>query len=176
MHVLRSTYLPSYSSLIRRPYSSDPFPHIPSDAAISSQSAIQSRETKVLDLFISLKVREDVYMDDSEFHLEREESFKDLFDLMQPKSRIEDLVRVYGLKEAVICLSDQQTTSSSKQLAPVCFSTLSVSFSSRKVGLVMTGKGTKRTIVEVPRTKDEKLEVAAKRLVKELKAWLIQTR
>jgi hypothetical protein len=176
MHVLRSTYLPSYLSLIRQPYSSDPFPHSPSDAAISSPSSIQSRETKVLDLFISLKVREDVYMDDSEFHLEREESFKDLFDLMQPKSRIEDLVRVYGLKDGVICLTDQQPSRSSRQLALVCFSTLSVSFSSRKAGLVMTGKGTKRTIVEVPRTRDEKLEVAAKRLVKELKAWLIQPR
>jgi hypothetical protein len=126
----------------------------------------------VLDLFISLKVREDVYMDDTELHLERGESFKDLFDLMQPKGRLEDLVRQYGLRDGVVYLPDQQPARSSKRPAPLPFASLTVSFSSRKVGLVLSAKATKRTIVEVPRARDEKLELAAKRLVKELQATL----
>ena len=87
MHVLRSTYLPAYQSLIRPPYTTDPFPtttanarsptYTPSPAA-DQPHPIQSlqRETAVLDRFIALKVREDVFVDDSELHLEREESLR----------------------------------------------------------------------------------------------------
>jgi len=103
MHVLRSTYLPVYSSLIRQPYSSDPFPHTLPNAyePTSSPLALQhiQRKTKVLDLFIALKVGQDVYMDDTEFHFESAESFRDLFDFNQSKSRLEDLIRHYGVKE-----------------------------------------------------------------------------
>jgi len=210
MHVLRSTYLPAYDSLIRAPYSSDPFP-LPT----SPQSAFTStnpsdlrlgtiqRETATLDLFIALKVREDVWADDSELHLERDESFKDLFDLAQPRSRLEDLVRVYGIREGVVSIdstvpaysassgnSSPSPTSgvfrtaprvSSKgkhparslKPAPIAFSALSVSFSPRKVGLLMgSAAKSKRTIIEADRTRDEKLEVTAKRLVRELAVWL----
>jgi hypothetical protein len=188
MHVLRSTYLPVYETLIRKPYSSDPFPH--DSAAIIGSSPLQTiqRETQVLDLFIALKVREDVWMDASELHLEREESFKDLFDLNQPRSRVEDLVRVYGMREGVVALPSSVLPSPTspaprndgrgvdrRARPPIPFSALSVSFSSRKVGLAMTSGGRKRTIVEVTRTRDEKLEVAAKRLVRELKLWLAAT-
>lgn len=206
MHVLRSTYLPAYDSLIRKPYTSDPFPL--SSPTISpsypTPSPIQTiqRETTVLDLFIALKVREDVWMDDSELHLERDESFKDLFDLSQPRSRVEDLVRYYGQREGVVTVASEPYTyaqdassstptpaspstrnstkstrpspSHAPQPIPIPFSSLSISFSSRKVGLVLStpGQGRKRTIVEVPRTRDEKLEVAAKRVVRELRGWL----
>ncbi|KAF9238474.1 hypothetical protein BU15DRAFT_62450 [Melanogaster broomeanus] len=193
MHVLRSTYLSAYQSLIRLPYTSDPFPLSSSTSTSSPLETIQ-RETQVLDLFIALKVREDVMMDDSELHLEREESFKDLFDLMQPRSRLEDLVRHYGLREGVIHtnppsvsapssatpVSDNGAWSSSsisdgmKLSKPVAlpFSALSISFSPRKVGLVLTSTARKRTLVEVTRTRDEKLEIAAKKLAKQLKVWL----
>jgi hypothetical protein len=40
----------------------------------------------VLDLFISLKAREDVWLDETDLHLEREESFNDLFSLMQVRA------------------------------------------------------------------------------------------
>lgn len=134
-------------------------------------------------------------MDDTELHLEREESFKDLFDLMQPRSRLEDLVRYYGLREGVVhtnppgisslsaapgshlhndigsSSSTSHRTSTSKP-APVPFSTLSISFSPRKVGLVLTTTTRKRTILEFARTRDEKLEVTAKKLVKQFKVWL----
>jgi hypothetical protein len=220
MHVLRSTYLPAYDSLIRSPYSSDPFPlptgpqsaFAPVNPASLRLGTIQ-RETATLDLFIALKVREDVWADDSELHLERDESFKDLFDLAQPRSRLEDLVRVYGLREGVVSIdagltaptsgygssgntspsptsgvfrqpppsptTPRSPNSKGKQPlrslkpAPLPFSSLSISFSPRKVGLQMGVPGkSKRTILETERTRDERLEVAAKRLVRQLAVWL----
>ncbi|KIJ64351.1 hypothetical protein HYDPIDRAFT_112349 [Hydnomerulius pinastri MD-312] len=196
MHVLRSTYLPAYNSFIRPPYTSDPFPLSSSSTSTGSPLETMQRETQVLDLFIALKVREDVMMDDSELHLEREESFKDLFDLMQPRSRLEDLVRHYGLLKKVVHTNPPgvSTISSSTPVfrvnnsgtssgsasqgtklgapAPLAFSALSISFSPRKVGLVLTSTGRKRTIVEVARRRDEELEVAAKELARQLKVWL----
>ncbi|OBZ74541.1 hypothetical protein A0H81_05199 [Grifola frondosa] len=179
MHVLRSTYLPAYTSLIRAPYTSDPFPlSTPSplqpDASISQIQSVQ-RETNVLDLFLVLKVREDVWADDSSLHLEREESFKDLFDLMQPRSRVEDLIRIYGVREGVVALRPPiplKSKNTSGTLQPLAFSALSIAFSPRVVGLVLTTRERKRTIVEVARTREETLETSAKKLVKELRRWL----
>ncbi|KAJ7675465.1 hypothetical protein B0H17DRAFT_1080875 [Mycena rosella] len=210
MHVLRSTYLPAYDCLIRSPYSSDPFPlpltpqspFAPVSPASLHLGTIQ-RETATLDLFIALKVREDVWADDSELHLERDESFKDLFDLAQPRSRLEDLVRVYGVREGVVSVdaaapaygssagsvspsptsgvfrtvpayaSAAKHPARSLKPAPIPFAALSVSFSPRRVGLLMGsgGKG-KRTIVETERKRDERLEITAKRLVRQLATWL----
>jgi hypothetical protein len=195
MHVLRSVYLPAYDSLIRPPYSSDPFPL---ECVGTAPGQSTQRETQVLDLFIAVKVREDVWMDDSELHLEREESFKDLFDHSQPRSRLEDLVRVYGVREGLVHVpssgSSTLSSSSSSPVSPISggfgkaqdgavsygrrqgpttisFGALSISFSPRKVGLVLTSQGLKRTIVSVARTRDETLESTAKKLVKELKVW-----
>ncbi|KAJ7280230.1 hypothetical protein C8J57DRAFT_1433922 [Mycena rebaudengoi] len=208
MHVLRSTYLPAYDSLIRAPYSSDPFPLASSpqsaftytNPADSRLGTIQ-RETATLDLFIALKVREDVWADDSELHLERDESFKDLFDHAQPRSRLEDLVRIYGLREGVVSIDGVGATSTFSCVTPsptspvfrsspsqtargkqpvrslkpaaIPFSSLSVSFSPRQVGLqIMTTGKSKRTVVQTERTRDERLEAAAKRLVMQLAEWL----
>ncbi len=128
MHVLRSTYLPAYQSLIRPPYTSDPFPTTTADsrsptytavAVVPKSHPIQSlqRETAILDRFITLKVRQDVFLDESELHLDREDLFKDLFDHAQPKARLEDLVRKYGLREGVIALpgAAQQTAVASSR-------------------------------------------------------------
>ena len=51
----------------------------------------------VLDLFrvIALKVHDDVWTDESEPHLGQPEAFLDLFDLMQPRARLEDLLCAY---------------------------------------------------------------------------------
>jgi len=154
MHVLRSTYLPSYTSFIRHPYTSDPFPlqtH-PGDVATPLS---RSRETVVLDRFIALKVHDDVFADESELHLGQPEAFRDLFDLMQPRARLEDLLRAY-LASTRIDLS-----------------VYSVTFAPRRVGIVGPSR---RTIVDVERTKDEKLEVAAKRLAWKLKEYLAARR
>jgi len=181
MHVLRSTYLPAYNSLIRRPYSSDPFPHAlpktyePTASPLTLQHI--QRETKVLDLFIALKIRQDVYMDDTEFHLESTESFRDLFDFNQPKSRLEDLIRHYGVKEGIISVFGQveaQPKTVTPRPPPVPYSALSVSFSIRKVGLVLTTRTGKRTMLEENRTREEKLESTAKLLVFGLRDMLNQ--
>lgn len=117
-------------------------------------------------------------MDDTELHLERDESFRDLFDLMQPKSRAEDLVRVYGVREEVVVVEPSPISSSSrksKKPPPLPFALLSVSFSSRRVGLVLTTRERRKTIVEVERVRDERLESSAKRLVQELKVWMVSS-
>ncbi|KAJ7291097.1 hypothetical protein C8J57DRAFT_209400 [Mycena rebaudengoi] len=241
MNVLRSIFLPAYDSLIRPPYTSDPFPHT-AHASSSSPLASVQRETATFDLFIAVTVRENVWADDSDLHLSRGESITDLFALMQPRSRLEDLVREYGGEEGVIYIdrrrghtsnsssstslrfpptstvlrsaasyanlvaesaSARTTTSSSSfwwkkpkaepptpppsmkvTISPLPFSALSISFSARRVGLVLTTPGTagangsrrtgsKRTVVEVTRTRDEALESAARRLVWALRDWLV---
>lgn len=181
MHVLRSTYLPAYNSLIRRPYSSDPFPHALPDSYEPTATLLTlqhtHRETKVLDLFIALKVRQDVYMDDTEFHLENTESIRDLFDYRQPKSRLEDLICHYGIKEGIISVSNQAETPRtpvSSLPPPIPYSALCVSFSIRKVGLILTTRTGKRTILEESRTREERLESVAKLLVFGLRDMLQQ--
>lgn len=155
MHVLRSTYLPSYSSLIRRPYTSDPFPLTQTPSSDACTPLNRSRETIVLDLFITLKVHDDVWADESELHLGQPEAFRDLFDLMQPRARLEDILFAY--------------------LGPMRLdlTAYSVTFAPRRVGVVGPSR---RTIVDVERTKDEKLEVAAKRLARKLKEYLAARR
>ncbi|KAI0270388.1 hypothetical protein BC834DRAFT_861096 [Gloeopeniophorella convolvens] len=148
MHVLRSTYLPSYTSLIRSPYTSDPFP-LTSDAPVDTCTpSARSRETAVLDLFIALKVRDDVWADDTELHLGQPEAFRDLFDLSQPRARLEDLLRAR---------LDGDLRG------------YSVTFAPRRVGVIGPSR---RTVAEVERTRDEALEVAAKRLARRLREYL----
>lgn len=172
MHVLRSTYLPAYNALIRRPYSSDPFPHTLPNSCEPTASILTSqhvhRETKVLDLFIALRVRQDVYMDDTEFHLENTESFRDLFNFMQPKSRLEDLVCQQGAEKGVISGSEKvqpQRKVVSSQPQPVPYSALSVSFSTGKVSLFLATRTGKKPVAVVNWKGEERLEDVAKGLV-----------
>jgi hypothetical protein len=94
MHTLRSTYVETYLSLVKKPYTSDPFPLGYTEATGGNTSPallpIQSlqRETEILDLFIALKAREDVWLDETDLHLEREDGFKDLFTLMQVRPSV----------------------------------------------------------------------------------------
>ncbi|KNZ75627.1 hypothetical protein J132_02569, partial [Termitomyces sp. J132] len=133
MHVLRSTHIPAYDQLVRAPYTSAPFPLLaPQVQMVNSSpyapippsnqnqnqhasplSAIQ-RETKS----IALKVREDVWADDSELHHERDGAYKDLLDHAQPRARLEDLVRVYGVQSGVICLEPRLFPPSSTYYTP----------------------------------------------------------
>jgi hypothetical protein len=60
--------------------------------------------------------------------------------------------------------------------AALPFQNISVSFASRRVGLVMQApNGTRRTIVEIPREKTDALETSARRLARQLKAWLLES-
>ena len=204
MHILRSTYLPAYTSLLRAPYTSDPFPlssppstttTTPPTSTITSTPTPDlpllpspHRKTAILDAFIALKVREDVWADASELHLEREETFRDLFERVQPRARCEDLVRHYGERAGVVVLdapgaADLSASggggSRTSRTRAIPFSALSVAFEPRRVALVLQppagSGGRRRTIAEVPRVaRDERLEVAAKRLVRELQAWMAE--
>ncbi|KAJ4488400.1 hypothetical protein J3R30DRAFT_930831 [Lentinula aciculospora] len=119
MHILRSTYLPSYDSLIRPPYSSDPFPSSNSVCLFGSSSSRrnspynsssslfpQHRELQTLDLFIAVLAHEELLYDTSSLHLSRQEAYKDIFDLRQPRSRLEDLVAKEGVKAGLVTLGD----------------------------------------------------------------------
>jgi hypothetical protein len=108
MHILRSTYLPIYDSLIRPPYSSDPFPSSHYESLSSQGSSIftHHRERPTLDLFIAVLAHEDVLQDSSVLHLPREEAYKDIFDLIQPRSRLEDLVFDLGRRYGVVSLNN----------------------------------------------------------------------
>lgn len=89
MHTLRSFYFETYLSLVKPPYSSDPFPVGSTDISYEADSHVPppirslQRETEVFDLFIALKTREDVWIDETYLHLEREDSFNDLFSVIQ---------------------------------------------------------------------------------------------
>ncbi|KAJ3985178.1 hypothetical protein F5890DRAFT_1181177 [Lentinula detonsa] len=122
MHILRSTYLPWYDSLIRPPYSSDPFPtsySIPAYRPLSSRrnspygssSSLfpQHRELRTLDLFISVLAHEELLYDTSDLYLSRYEAYKDIFDLRQPRSRMEDLVAEEGAKAGLITIADEDS-------------------------------------------------------------------
>ncbi|KIJ41097.1 hypothetical protein M422DRAFT_68386 [Sphaerobolus stellatus SS14] len=184
MHTLRSTYLESYFARIKPPYTSDPFPFSSTEATGSTESIkappIRSlqRETEVFDLFIALKAREDVWLDDTMLHLEKEDSFNDLFAVIQPRRRLEDLLRYYGLRYGSVTLSESPYHTQKA----VSLSRLSISFSQRKVGLVLytpatrTSRQQKTVIVECTRDKDEQLEVAAKKLAKGLCQWIAYRR
>ncbi|KAK0502858.1 hypothetical protein EDD18DRAFT_1306165 [Armillaria luteobubalina] len=175
MHILRSTYLPAYDRLVRPSYSSDPFPTSSPSEIQSSTSPLftHHRELATLDRFISLH------------------AYKDLFDLVQPKSRLEDLIAEQGTRLG----SCRPRLSASKRpppsLEPIPFSTLSISFSPRSIGLVyllilslwrehvralsMSMNASvlrKKTLVVISRTRDEPLEVSAKRLIQSLQTWL----
>lgn len=70
-------------------------------------------------------------MDETELHLGSEDAFGDLFDLMQPRSRVEDLVRLFGIQTGVIAGEQESSRRSTK----LVFETLSVNFSPRRVSL-----------------------------------------
>jgi hypothetical protein len=112
MHILRSTYVPAYDSLIRPPYTSDPFS---SFTPLPSASLCHvNREMSTLDLFIALLAHEDLLLDETELHLPREEAYKDLFDMIQPRSRLEDLVFQEGVKAGLISYQGDTSTSASE--------------------------------------------------------------
>ncbi|KAG9126095.1 hypothetical protein FRC07_004913 [Ceratobasidium sp. 392] len=190
MHLLRSTYLPLYIELVRPPYTSDPFPlnapaslrYTPTPTApspdplsttagaffVPSLQSVQ-RETAVLDRFLVLKICDDVRSDETELHLGSEDTFTDLFELMQPRSRVEDLVRVFGVQTGVIAAEDESPSRRSARSKKLAFESLSVNFSPRKLSLVQIDHNRrKHTLVEIQRTKMESLEVSAKRLIRAL--------
>lgn len=97
-------------------------------------------------------MHDDVWADDTELQLGQPEVFREPFYLMQPRARLEELFHVY--------------------LAParIYLSPYSVTFAPRRVALVGPSR---RTTVEVERTRDESLEVTAKRFGRWCKDYLV---
>ncbi|PBK94413.1 hypothetical protein ARMGADRAFT_1099176, partial [Armillaria gallica] len=108
MHMLRSMYLPAYNCLVRLPYSLDPFPTSSPSETQSSTSPCSNfthyHELVTLDRFISLLAHKDCLLDTLDLYLPREEACKDLFDLLQPKSHLEDLIAEQGSRLGVVVL------------------------------------------------------------------------
>jgi hypothetical protein len=133
MQVLRSSYFPAYAAQVRRPYTSNPIPAQTDDDDDQSLglgpaggAGPEQRETAVLDKWLLLKVREDVLADESELHLDLDPS-RDVFDIFQPRARLEDLVREYGVQQGVISLAPLPQSSSpqpppSPRHAPIALS------------------------------------------------------
>ncbi|KAI5117729.1 hypothetical protein M0805_006214 [Coniferiporia weirii] len=99
MHLLRSTFLVHYAQHIRSPYSSEPFPHSSNGTHGGIRAPVVSSlqtESQVLDLYILHRLHEDVFSADSSLHTARTDVLGDLFDFMQPRGRLADLVRAYG--------------------------------------------------------------------------------
>ncbi|KIK63713.1 hypothetical protein GYMLUDRAFT_241619 [Collybiopsis luxurians FD-317 M1] len=130
MNVLRSIYLNTYDSLIRPPFSSDPFPSSNSAPLFQSSSVRRNspygspstlfphhRELKTLDLFIAVLAHEEVLYDATSLHLSRHEAYKDIFELMQPRSRLEDLVAEQGMKVGLITSEDGAITLTTPKLS-----------------------------------------------------------
>ncbi|KAI6046789.1 hypothetical protein EDC04DRAFT_2627374, partial [Pisolithus marmoratus] len=63
--------------------------------------------------FIAIKTRGDLFTDAFKLHLGGDKPFEDLFDLTQPHSRLEDLVRHYGMCEDVVHITSTSVISSS---------------------------------------------------------------
>ncbi|CEH16080.1 hypothetical protein CBOM_05954 [Ceraceosorus bombacis] len=129
MHLLRSRYLDSYERLVRPPYTSDPYPvtsfstglsassslsqappaysasSLPSTATssahISSQSIFASpsrREAHTLDLYVAAALKRELEDAESDMMI-ADTSMQDIFTILQPQSRLEDLVMDYGTIE-----------------------------------------------------------------------------
>ncbi|KAG9013675.1 hypothetical protein FRB94_001237 [Tulasnella sp. JGI-2019a] len=184
MHHLRSSFISSYLVSVKSPYTSDPFPLIPPESILPpdlqayQSTMIQSlqRETAVLDTFIAVKCMEDLRNYESpELHLALD-LFKDIFDLLQPKARTEDLIRQYGMQAGLITIVAPPLSPGPSSRVPLPlplplpFASISINFSPRKVGLVVL----RRTIAEVKRERDESLESVAQGLIKELARALIR--
>lgn len=88
MSLLRSDYLSSYLNKVIAPYSSDPWP----SGSSSSRLTNLKRETRVLDLFIARSSRDRLNVAESALFEEESSGLKTLFELWQPKARLEDLI------------------------------------------------------------------------------------
>ncbi|KAF8305984.1 hypothetical protein DL93DRAFT_2089117 [Clavulina sp. PMI_390] len=209
MYILRSSYLPLYSHQIIRPFTSDPFPSSaptpssPSPAVESTSAVLEhdvtpiistQRETAVLDLFIVIRARQDMRSDESDLYLDNEDDrYRDMFNFMQPKARLEDLVHKYGIRYNLISLPTPPSSTPSTALPTptpsyttipvppaspsspippivlptISFSDLSVTYGNRAVSLTARdAQGKRHVLSEVQRSR-ETLEVLARGLVNE---------
>ncbi|KAI5990060.1 hypothetical protein EDC04DRAFT_2815165 [Pisolithus marmoratus] len=63
--------------------------------------------------FIAIKTKGDLFTDASKLHPCGDKPFEDLFNLTQGRSRLEDLVRHYGMCEGVVHITSSSVIGSS---------------------------------------------------------------
>lgn len=93
-NLLRLKLLPSWLNKIRNNYSSDPL-------GLTQFQEEENRESKILDLFVTSVSQKELLLGESTLHLSLELSAsesaeRDLFNLLQPRARLEDLIIVKG--------------------------------------------------------------------------------
>ncbi|SCV72296.1 BQ2448_4990 [Microbotryum intermedium] len=176
LSILRSVYLPLYSSLIQAPNTSSPL------------SPPSSRGCKVLDLFILgrswvaneqsasellLSSRTEWSPDESQAGLER-----DIFNFLQPKARTEDLV-------IQILSTSKGSEGNTSRLDPNLHHDLKLVLTRSQATLTLPWqssnletkkKAVDKAILQVPRREGELLERLARRIVTELKSGRVNVR
>ncbi|UZJ55483.1 hypothetical protein CBS101457_004803 [Exobasidium rhododendri] len=154
MHILRSHHLPGYFTLVRSPYTTDPYPS-------TDWTAPPRREAKLLDLYIAISTRAEVELWESSL-LMSVDGFEDLFALYQPQARLEDLVIERGGKKGVIHSMGRE-----KWQGIVAEDVkVDLRFKSAALRLVTTTPTRAlRSVSEVSRMKGETLEITARHIV-----------
>lgn len=179
MSLLRTHYLPSYLSHVRPPFTTDPWPASSSSSSFTLASSSACRETKALDLFIAVETKRDVEHFQSD--LLEQPGMGNLFDLHQPRARLEDLVAQQGLLSGHLVSSiSHEGAARSGDAGQVRAQDVSVAFALRKVELRLPMAATssnistrdrrlpRRTVLTVERKRTTTLEETADVLLAEL--------
>lgn len=112
--------------------------------------------------------------------MHNENVFRDIFDFMQPRARLLDLIRIYATNVGLLLQDYFPPERSELAAAPnisrrtaIDYKTLSINFSPRHVVLSISAGSSKQTIARVARDRLEPLEHTASRLVAELQSWIV---
>lgn len=173
MSLLRTHYLPAYIRQVCPPFTTDPWPASSSSSSFSPKYA-SCRETRVLDLYVAAETKRDSEHFESE--LLEQPGMGNLFDLHQPRARLEDLIAQRGTMSGHLVERVTQTGESRVRAQDV-----SINFGLRKAELrlpMATSSNTtggdrgrplpRRTLLEVERTRTASLEETADALLHEL--------
>lgn len=103
MVLLRDHYIAAYLAQVKRPFTSDPWRSSSGRnniAGLARAAGFRKRETKVLDLFVAAEVRRDIERFESD--LLEQPGMDGLFDLHQPRARLEDMFVQLGLQRQLL--------------------------------------------------------------------------
>lgn len=170
--ILRDALLPVWESKVRLGHSSDPLGKRARGRGVEGG---KGRELAVLDLFVAACAHEASRAHESELHLLLSASTsaeRDVYELLQPRARVEDLVIRYGAEDAVIEVRGADEKPQRDGEAIVLAADLSVVLTGKTAKLLLPfpslsekGVCVPKTVVEVGRRDGDSLEVAANALV-----------
>lgn len=183
--LLRRAVLPTWRSKLRPGYTSD----VTSTSSSSSSDfnlerttnvlASRTREQAVLDLFVSACALRALHSSESSLLVSAQSSAStDVFDFLQPRARVEDLVMQWGIDDGVLYSASAREMDGrgTRGGGTIQSEDVAVQLSSKvaKVLLPMQssnerGRVVPRVVLEVAKESDETLEVTAERIVRALK-------